>query len=163
MDTRWIEIEVPLHLVPVGALFGATDLICVVLMEPALSKVVASRIEEAILASGFASQAEFAAHTGLSRTTLSRILTSEVDLRLSTLEQIAKSLGLPAYLLLYPEQFGEQSKPSPEMNLRAKGPRAKAPAIAVKISVPPGVEPRDWLVAAVTGGAFELPVSGHPK
>jgi transcriptional regulator with XRE-family HTH domain len=142
-----IVVEVPLWMVPEDELFRPHGLVSLSTMPASLRKIVAQRIEQAIVAAGFNRQDLFASEIGMSRGTLSRVLSSSVDLRLSTVERIAEGLGISPHLLLLPDPIpGLPSATSPS-TLKRPG-RSKDPEILVKVHLPAGLEPPDWLKAA---------------
>lgn len=133
-------------------------------MDSSLARIVAQRIEQAILAAGYKSQDKFAHEIGLARGTLSRVLSCAVDVRLSTIEKIAEGLGVSAHLLLLPDPIpGIPDTTSHVRGLRKAG-RPVDPEIFVKIRIPYGVEPPPWLKSACERGEVEnAPSPSKPK
>lgn len=142
-----VEVILPFVLVPNQALMDPPGQIYMVIMGQSLSQIVAQRVEQAILAAGYKSQDQFAQKVGLSRGTLSKVLSCTVDVRLSTLEKIAAGLGVPANLLLLPTPIpGIPATDSHTRGLRHAG-RPAEPEISVKVRIPDGVTPPAWLVS----------------
>lgn len=150
-----IEIDVPLHLVPGGASPLVSGPWYSKEMASSLARIVAHRIEQAILAAGYKSQDQFANEIGMSRGTLSRVLSSAVDVRLSTIEKIAKGLGVSGHLLLLPDPIPGLPEPKNQLQSLRKPGRHVDPEIFVKIRIPYGVEPPPWLKAACERGEVE--------
>jgi len=124
-------------------------------MDSSLARIIAQRIEQAILAAGYKSQDQFANEIGLARGTLSRVLSCAVDVRMSTVEKIAEGLGVSPHLLLLPDSIpGLPETKSHLRSLRTPG-RPADPEILVKIRIPYGVEPPTWLKSACERGEVE--------
>jgi len=147
-----VTIEVPLRLVPKAFLRpGGSGALRLSVMASPLTQIVAQRLREAILAAGYTSQDQFANETGISRGTLSRVLSCGVDARLSTIESIAEKLGCSAHQLLQSTPFPGVPEGKDLPNLKKTGHPWK-PEIFVKIEVPVGVEPPEWLKQACEHG-----------
>ena len=126
-------------------------------MTSKLTHLVAQRIEQAILAAGYQSQDKFALAIGLPRETLSRLLGCEVDVRLSTLGKIAKGLGVSPHMLIRTDPIPS----APDADNDPRGLRMahqpKKLGISVKVCIPFGIEPPEWLKAAGKIGVTEKP------
>lgn len=150
-----VEVEVPLSMIPIEAFFLVSGLGFSTIMTAPLSKIIASRISQAIQAAGFTSQDQFAQHAGIWRGTLSKILTGSVDIRTSTLERIAEALGIPPHTLLIPDSADPDLTKTPSS---LKGPWRRVDSeITVKIRIPEGVDPPQWLKDVCKHGERQSP------
>lgn len=141
-------------MIPVDEVFRHRGRVAGSLMALSLPQIVAQRIQQAILAAGYKSQDQFAHEIGMSRGTLSRVLSSSVDVRLSTIHKIAEGLGIPAYKLLMEEVEHGSLNAGDTGKLKKRG-RPKQADIAVRILIPDGVEPPAWLKNACKLGSLE--------
>lgn len=121
-------------------------------MPKTLQQVVALQVQRAIEERGFRTREEFAFEAGISRATLNRVLAGTNDLRLFTMETIAKTLDVSVTSLLAADP---SALPPGELPKRSPGAKKRS-GIVVKILVPKGEDAPDWLVDACRKGAGQI-------
>lgn len=124
-------------------------------MEAAYRKLVARRIESARIDAGFPTKDELARSAGITRSSISRIIDSRVDLRLSTLVRIADALGVPVHKLLEPDGSGPDSTQTPTKSQRLQPPPPKV-TVQLKVVIPAGAAQPAWLKDAFREGSAVL-------
>lgn len=124
-------------------------------MEAAYLQLVARRIESARIAAGFSTKDELARSAGITRSSISRIIDSHVDVRLSTLVRIADALGVPVHKLLEPDGSGPIGTQTPTKSQRLKPPPPKV-TVEVKVVIPAGAAQPSWLQNAFRDGSAVL-------
>lgn len=121
-------------------------------MSKSLAQVVALKVQRTFEERGFRTREEFANEAGISRATLNRVLAGTNDLRLSTMETIAKALEVNVASLL---ELDASSLTTSELPKRTPGAKKRS-GIVVKILVPKGEEVPEWLVDACRKGAGQI-------